>query len=77
MAHDDNDLGHGHSIASWATVIIMLVAITIGTVAFWFELPVVVFASVGLIIVGAIVGKVLQKAGYGVNGSKYAVKAPK
>ncbi len=74
MAHDSNDPGHGHSPAAWTAVVIMLVAFTTGTLAFWFEQPVLVWASAVLIVVGAISGWVLAKLGYGVKGPKYVPK---
>lgn len=69
------DPGHGNSPAAWTAVIIMLVAFTIGTVAFWLDLAWLVWASVGLLVVGAIVGGVLAKLGYGVGGDKLTPRA--
>lgn len=66
----ENDPGHGNSPAAWAAVIIMLIAFTIGTLAFWFDIPWLVFASAGLVVVGLLVGYGLKKAGYGVGGAK-------
>ncbi|WP_423924130.1 DUF6704 family protein [Frigoribacterium sp. 2-23] len=74
-AEQHEDLGHGNSPAAWTAVVIMLVAFAIGTVAFFFNQPIVVWASVGLLIVGLIVGAVLKKAGYGVGGHRYVQKA--
>lgn len=79
---DENEPGHGNSPAAWVAVIIMLVAFTIGTLAFWFtaegaELSWLVWASAGLLVVGALVGWILAKLGYGVNGPKYVPKAHK
>ena len=71
----ESEPGHGNSPAAWTAVIIMLVAFTIGTLAFWFDLPIIVWASAGLVVVGAIVGLVLKRAGYGVGGSKVTTKA--
>lgn len=68
---DIGDPGHGHSPAAWIAVIIMLIAFTIGTFAFWFELVWLVWASAGLLVVGALTGWVLAKIGYGVGGSRY------
>ena len=62
--------GHGDSVASWTTVIIIMVAVTAGTLFFWFEMPVLVWASAALVVVGLLVGLALKAAGYGVNGSK-------
>ena len=73
----ENEPGHGNSPAAWVAVIIMLVAFTIGTLAFWFDLAWLVWASAGLLVVGAITGLVLSKLGYGVNGPKYVPKAHK
>lgn len=73
MSHDIGDPGHGHSPAAWTAVIIMLVAFTIGTAAFFFEIVWLVWASAALVVVGALVGWVMAKAGYGVGGSKVAV----
>ena len=72
---DENEPGHGNSPAAWVAVIIMLVAFTIGTFAFWFDLPWLVWASAGLLVLGVITGGVLSKLGYGVNGPKYVPKA--
>lgn len=72
MSHDDSDPGHGNSPAAWTAVIIMLVAFTIGTGAFILDLPIVVWASAGLLLVGALTGLVLKKLGYGVGGERLA-----
>lgn len=74
MSHDNSEPGHGNSPAAWTAVIIMLVAFTIGTVAFFFELATIVWASAGLLIVGLIVGGVLTKMGYGVDGERLTSK---
>lgn len=72
---DTHDPGHGHSPAAWVAVIIMLTAFSIGTVAFFLDMPWLVWASAGLLVVGLLVGWVLAKLGYGVGGSKSAPKA--
>jgi hypothetical protein len=74
MSNPIADPGHGHSPAAWTAVIIMLVAIAIGTVAFFLDVPWLVWACVALAVVGLIVGWVLAKAGYGINGPKYTAK---
>lgn len=68
MSNESAELGHGHSPAAWTAVIIMLIAFTIGTTAFFFVIPWLVWASLGLLIVGPIVGAIMAKAGYGVAG---------
>jgi hydrogenase-4 membrane subunit HyfE len=75
MSTESVEPGHGNSPAAWTSVVIMLVAFTIGTVAFFLEMEWLVWASAVLLLVGLITGWVLAKAGYGVNGPKYAPKA--
>jgi len=53
----------------------MLVAIAGGTFAFWFDLPWLVWTFAGLVVVGAVVGAILSKMGYGVKGPRYSPKA--
>jgi hypothetical protein len=59
----ESDPGHGNSPAAWTAVIIMLVATAIGSFAFWFDIAWLVWASVGLLVLGAIVGGVLARMG--------------
>ena len=70
MSHSTEEPGHGHSPAAGTTVTIVLVAFSIGTLFFWFDMPEVVMASAGLAVLGPIVGLVMRRAGYGVGGSK-------
>jgi len=65
MSHDANDPGHGHTIAAWTAVTIIMVATAIGTVFFFLDIPLMVWISVGLALVGLIVGYVLRQMGYG------------
>lgn len=74
MSSSIDDPGHGHSPAAWTAVVIMLLAITLGTLFFFLEMPALVWASVGLLVVGWIVGVVMSKAGYGAYGDKYTPK---
>ncbi|WP_353113697.1 DUF6704 family protein [Microbacterium sp.] len=75
MTNSIADPGHGHSPAAWTAVVIMLLGFTIGTVFFCLELAPMVWASAVLILVGPIVGWIMARAGYGVNGPKYTPKA--
>ncbi len=75
MTNPIADPGHGHSPAAWTAVVIMLVGFAAGTLAFCLNQPVFVWACAALIVIGPIVGWILAKAGYGVNGPKYSPKA--
>ena len=74
MSNPIADPGHGHSPAAWTAVIIMLVGVAIGTFFFFLDMPIVVWISAGIVLIGALVGWGMAKAGYGVNGPKYASK---
>ena len=74
MSNPIDDPGHGHSPAAWTAVMIMLIAVTLGTLFFWLDIPALVWASAALLLVGAISGWVMAKIGYGVNGPKYTPK---
>ena len=67
--------GHGHSPAAWTAVVIMLIGFAAGTLFFCLHMAPLVWASVGVIVIGIIVGWIMAKAGYGVNGPKYSPKA--
>ena len=71
----ESDPGHGHSPAAWTAVVVMLLAFAIGTIAFWINLPWLVWASAGLFVFGALLGAVLSKLGFGVGGDRYRPKA--
>ncbi|WP_286346725.1 DUF6704 family protein [Frondihabitans sucicola] len=72
--HEEHD-AEGNSIAAWTAVIIMLVAFAVGTAAFCFDLPVVVWIAAGFEVIGLIVGQILKRMGYGVGGHRYVPKA--
>ncbi len=69
------DPGHGNSPAAWTAVVIILVAFTVGTLAFWLVIPWLVWACAVLVVVGVLVGVVMSKLGYGVGGDKLTPKA--
>lgn len=70
MSHGVEEPGHGHSVAAWTTVTIIMVAFTIGTFFFFLDNAALVWASAALAAVGPIVGYALRRAGYGVGGSR-------
>ena len=62
------DPGHGHSRAAWTSVIVMIAAFAIGTLFFVLDMPLLVWASVGLLIVGMVLWPILNRAGFGPQG---------
>lgn len=75
MSNQHSDPGHGDSPAAWTAVIVMLLGIAVGTVAFYLAMEWLVWASAGVVVFGAILGFILAKAGYGVSGPKYTPKS--
>lgn len=75
MSTHNGDPGHGDSPAAWTAVVVMLIGIATGTVFFFLHNPTMVWVSAGIVLVGAILGWILSKAGFGVNGSKLSVKS--
>ena len=64
--HDEPHDDHGSTPAAWTAVIIMMVAVLIGGIAVVIESwPLFWIGGVALVVVGAIVGKVMQLMGYG------------
>ena len=60
--HDDN---HGHSVAAWTAVLILIVAAAVMSLAVLFPNAWLFVGGVVLAVVGVVAGKVLSMAGYG------------
>ena len=63
----DHD-SHGSTPAAWTTVVIVTLAFTLGTLAIILGNWPLFWVSVGLVVLGAIVGKVMQAVGLGKHG---------
>jgi hypothetical protein len=56
---------HGHTTAAWTAVAIIFVGCLISAVALPLALPWLFFVGLGVIVLGAVVGKVLSMMGLG------------
>jgi hypothetical protein len=77
MSSESEELGHGHSVASWTAVVIMLFGFAIGTLAFVLGVAWLVWAAAVVVVIGPIVGYILGRMGWGVGGTRSAVEAHK
>ncbi|QIM20999.1 hypothetical protein G7075_07415 [Phycicoccus sp. HDW14] len=69
--HED----HGHSVAAWTAVTIIIVASVIMSVAVVFPNLWLFVGGAVLAVVGAVAGKVLSMAGYGAAGRDHVEHA--
>lgn len=74
MTDQHEEPGHGDSPAAWTAVVVMMLAFAVGTVAFFFHQAWLVWISAGVLVLGLLIGWVMAKAGYGVNGPKFVPK---
>ena len=74
MSNQHGDPGHGDSPAAWTAVIVMLIGIAAGAVFFFLHNATMVWVCAGIVLLGLVLGFILSKAGYGVNGPKYQPK---
>jgi len=63
QAHED----HGHTPAAWTAVTIMFLGSCVSGAAVIVSMPWLFFVGIGVIVVGAIVGKVMQMMGLGAH----------
>ncbi|HET9828785.1 MAG TPA: HGxxPAAW family protein [Nocardioidaceae bacterium] len=70
--HDD----HGHSVAAWTLVTIVLLGVLVGCVALIANQPWLFWVGLGVIVVGVIAGKVLQVMGFGVKTYEQSPSEP-
>ena len=59
--HDD----HGSTPAAWTTVVLVTIAFIVGTLGVMMANWVMFWVAVGILILGAVVGKVMAMAGLG------------
>lgn len=60
-------LHHGNSVAAWVSVTVMMVGSLMGAVAVSAKSMTLGIISAVVVVVGLVLGKVLQAAGYGIK----------
>ncbi len=70
--HED----HGNTPAAWTTVAIITIAFIVGTLAIMIANWTMFWIGVGLLVLGAVVGKVLSMMGFGKPRPSTAVSTP-
>lgn len=75
MSTQHEEPGHGDSPAAWTAVVVMLIGIAAGTVFFFLHMATMVWVCAGVVLVGALLGFILAKAGFGVNGPRFTPKS--
>ena len=66
----DETIGHGNTPAAWTCVLIMIVGGGVSSVAYIAASMLWFIVGLGIMGVGLVVGWIMKKMGYGVNGSK-------
>ncbi|MDQ0742907.1 CBS-domain-containing membrane protein [Clavibacter sp. B3I6] len=72
MSTQPAESGHGNSPAAWTAVVIALIGFAVGTIAFWFAIVPVVWISAGVVVLAFVIGGIMKKLGYGVDGHRTA-----
>ena len=58
---------HGHTPAAWTAVTIVLIGFVVGGVAVIVAQPWLAFVGIGIVVLGGIVGKIMQMMGLGAD----------
>lgn len=74
MSNEHVEPGEGHSPAAWTAVTVMLIGIALATLALFINQMTLVIVGAVVVVLGLLIGWILAKAGYGVNGPKYVPK---
>lgn len=66
----DAEIGHGNSPAAWTAVLVMLLGAALSSFAFIIAGELLFWAGIALMFAGLLVGWIMKRAGYGVDGHK-------
>jgi hypothetical protein len=70
MAHEAEELGHGHSIAAWTAVLVAILGVSILTLGVCLEISALTVVGSVITVISIFLGPVLARLGYGVAGKK-------
>lgn len=65
---------HGHTVAAWTTTWVVVAGAVIAALAMVFAQVWLVWAGLGVCVLGIVIGKVLQVLGYGQGGAATLAK---
>ncbi|WP_456844699.1 HGxxPAAW family protein [Cellulomonas sp. P5_C6] len=66
---------HGKTLAAWFTTYSVVIAFTIAGLGVAFALVWLFWVGIALVVLGLVIGKVLQSSGYGQGGAKTRARA--
>lgn len=64
MAADSHD-NHGHTPAAWTAVALVMIGFTVAGVAIVLDQPPYFWLGMAVVVAGGLVGKIMQRMGYG------------
>lgn len=59
---------HGHTVAAWVTVVLVLLGVVASALAVMFTLTWLFWTGVGVVVLGLVAGRVLKMLGFGQPG---------
>jgi len=68
MSNNQDEPGHGNSIAAWTAVIVSIIGVSILTWGYMVQSEVLMYAGGAVTALSIVIGPVLAKLGYGVAG---------
>jgi|tagenome__1003787_1003787.scaffolds.fasta_scaffold17901248_2 hypothetical protein len=80
MTSEHSEPGHGDSPAAWTSVVVMLIGIAAGTVGLFLEFTYpgawgwLLWGGAIVFVIGLVLGFVLKRLGFGVDGPRSAAK---
>lgn len=67
---------HGHTLAAWVTVVLVLLGSVISALGVMDGQPWIFWAGLGVVLVGVVAGRVLKMLGFGQKGPDHRGERP-